>query len=79
MGIADKDYFLDANRNLTDSEEERAFVLIRAGQEIPKEMADKYGIGKVAQEAGAADDEETVKAAKPAANKAVKPAKNKEE
>lgn len=72
MGTADKDYFLDENRELTTDEGEAAYVLIRAGQEIPKEMADKYGIGKVAQPA-----EAKAKAEAPATNKAEKPRKNK--
>ena len=83
MGKADKDHFLDASRELTDDPEKAAFLLIREGQEIPKEMADKYGIGKVAQEgeqAAAEDSSEstvTEKAAKPSANKSKKPTENK--
>lgn len=77
MGTADKDYFLDENRELTTDEEKAAFLLIRKGQDVPKEMADKYGIGKVAQpdeEAGG----ETVK--KPArTSKKAEPAENKAE
>lgn len=68
MGIADKDYFLDENLKLTTDEDKAAFVLIRKGQEIPKEMADKYGIGKPKAEAKAAPAS-TNKAAKPAENK----------
>ncbi len=88
MGKADKDYFLDEHRQLTDDEAKAAFVLIRKGQEVPKEMADKYGIGKVAQpEEVAAEDTVTEgdskektseKAAKPSANKSAAPAENKE-
>ena len=77
MGTADKDYYLDENRQLTDDAEKGAFLLIRQGQEIPKEMADEYGIGKVAQtveEDGAPVEE---KAAKPSANKSAAPTKNK--
>lgn len=72
MGIADKDYFLDENKQLTDKEDKAAFVLIRKGQEIPKDMADKYGIGKP-RNLGAGG----AKAANPSANKAAKPAENK--
>jgi hypothetical protein len=65
MGVADKDYFLDDAGNVTADEEKAAFVLIRAGQDIPKEMADKYGIGKVAQtEEATADETVEEKAAK---------------
>lgn len=46
MGTADKDYFLDEYRQLTTDEAKAAFVLLRKGQNIPKEMADKYGIRK---------------------------------
>lgn len=46
MGTADKDYFLDEDRKVTTDTEKAAIVLIRKGQNIPKEMADKYGIGK---------------------------------
>lgn len=83
MGKADKDHFLDAEGNVTTDENEAAFLLIREGQDIPKEMADKYGIGKVAQEgeqAAAEDSSEstvTEKAAKPSANKSKKPTENK--
>lgn len=80
MGTADKDYFLDANREVTTDEEQAAFVLIRAGQNIPKEMADQYGIGKVAQTEEAAETpvtEKSEKSAKPSADKSAKPTENK--
>lgn len=76
MGIADKDYFLDAEGQLTDSEEKAATLLLRAGQDVPVEMADKYGIGKVAQ-ADEAADPVSAKAATPSANKKASPSKNK--
>lgn len=76
MGIADKDYFLDEHRQLTTDEAKAAFVLIRKGQEIPKEMADKYGIGKT-KEKQDAPPAESVKAAKPSADKSVKPTEDK--
>lgn len=75
MGIADKDYFLDENRELTDDEGKAATLLIRKGQEVPKEMADKYGIGKVAPEGEAGKE----KAAKASDNKKATPSKNKAE
>lgn len=74
------------NGEVTTDETEAATLLIRKGQDVPKEMADKYGIGKVAQEAGpeaAASEKKTdsktvsEKAAAPAKNKAKAPAKNK--
>lgn len=68
MGTADKDYFLDENREVTTDEEKAAFVLIRKGQDIPKEMADKYGIGK---------EKTAEKGGKPASNKAKKPSADK--
>src|SRR3954469_23223768 len=86
MGPADKDYFLDANGNVTEDQEQAATLLIRQGQDVPKEMADKYGIGKVAQTEGAAPanaegadepDAAVEKADKPASNKAAKPKSNK--
>jgi hypothetical protein len=46
MGVANKTYYLDQNRELTEDQSKAAFVLINEGQEIPKEMADQYGIGK---------------------------------
>jgi hypothetical protein len=76
MGIADKDYFLDENRELTTDEEKAAFVLIRKGQDIPKEMADKYGIGKVTP-TDEVEAEKPVKASKASANKSAKPAEDK--
>lgn len=72
--IADKNYFLDAEGNLTTDEEAAATRLINQGQEVPKHMADKYGIGKVAQEAAEAEVEEKPA---PAENKAKQPTKNK--
>jgi hypothetical protein len=76
VGTADKDYFLDAEGNVTTDEEAAHQLLIREGQDVPKEMADKYGIGKVAQ-----TEEETAepvkKAAKSSENKAEKAAENK--
>lgn len=75
MGIADKDYFLDEHLKLTASEKKAAFVLIRKGQEIPKEMADKYGIGKTKEKQDA--PAESVKAVKPSADKSVKPTEDK--
>lgn len=93
MGTADKTYYLDAGGNLTEDSQKGATILINEGQEIPKEMADKYGIGKVAQPEGEARVTDTARATKPetvtdavagdakasqpAANKAKKAAKNK--
>lgn len=92
MGIADKTYYLDAEGNLTEDPVKAATILINEGQEIPKEMAEKYSIGKVAQPDGEARQTDTAKAktettadavagdpkaSKPAANKATKPAKDK--
>lgn len=74
MATADKTYYLDENQELTDDQEKAAFVLINEGQEIPRDMADKYGIGKVAQDAEDEADK-SVKAAKAPANKAKKSAK----
>lgn len=77
VGTADQDYFLDANRELTTDEEKAAFLLIREGQNVPKEMADKYGIGKVAQPDEKAESKPVKKAAKSSENKAEKPAEDK--
>ena len=78
---ADQDYFLDDKRELTTDEGKAALLLIRKGQEVPQEMADKYGIGKVAQKdeatADTVTDDESEKAAEPSANKAKSPGKNK--
>lgn len=74
--IADKDYFLDTEGNVTTDTEEAHQLLIREGQEIPKEMADKYGIGKVAQPEDAAE-KPVQKAAKSTENKAEKSTENK--
>jgi hypothetical protein len=77
MKTADKDYFLDADRNLVDDADSAAFVLIREGQEIPPDMAEQYGLGKVAQPEETAETETVEKSAKPSANKSAKPAQNK--
>ena len=78
MGHADKDYFLDERRELTTDTEKAAYVLIRKGQNVPKEMADKYGIGKVAQtEEAVVEVPVEEKATKPASNKSAKPTENK--
>jgi len=76
VGTADKDYFLDVEGNVVTDEETAHQLLIRKGQEIPKEMADRYGIGKVAQPEAKAD-EKTVKKAKATENKAEKPTEDK--
>lgn len=70
-GVADQDYFLDGNGELTTDENESAFLLIRKGQDVPNDVAEKYGIGKVAQ------DEPEVKADAPSKNKKATPSKNK--
>lgn len=76
VGTADQDYFLDVEGNVTTDEETAHQLLIRAGQDIPKEMADRYGVGKVAQPEAAA--EKTVKkSAKATENKAEKAAEDK--
>lgn len=78
MGTADKDYFLDAEGNVTTDEATAHTLLIRKGQDIPKDMADKYDLGKKA--AKVADTEEVdggEKASSPSANKKASPSKNK--
>lgn len=83
MAIADKTYWLDANKQLVEEEPESGFVLINEGQEIPAEMAEKYGLGKVTPKsdeakAEASDESEApVKSAKPTANKKASPSANK--
>lgn len=85
---ANQDYFLDADGNVTANAEEAATLLIRKGQAIPQDMAEKYGdafSGKVARQADTAKetatDEES--AAEPKAetkkpaNKKATPSKNK--
>jgi hypothetical protein len=77
-GTADKDYFLDINGKVTADEEKAHSLLIRKGQDIPKEMADKYGIGSAkSAKAASAPAEDGEKANKPASNKSAAPAKNK--
>jgi hypothetical protein len=44
MGIADRTYYLDKDRQLTADPDKAAFVLVNKGQQIPKEMAAEYGI-----------------------------------
>jgi hypothetical protein len=46
---ADKDYFLDDKEKLAKSETDAAFLLVRKGQEIPADVAKKYGIGEKAE------------------------------
>lgn len=76
-GTADQDYFLDDNRELTTDESKAAILLIRKGQDVPKDVADKYGIGKVAQSDETAADTVEEKAEKPSTNKSKKPTQNK--
>ncbi len=78
VGTADKDHFLTAEGEVTTDESEAHQLLIRKGQEIPKEMADKYGIGKTEKAEKAAEPSAPKKGAKPAANKSAEPASNKE-
>lgn len=83
--VAEKDYFLDKEGNLAQSEEDAAFLLVREGQEMTAEQVEKIGSapdsGKVAQEGDAAEaddvEAESAKAAKPASNKSAAPTKNK--
>lgn len=86
MGTADKTYYLDENGKVTTDEEKAATVLINKGQDIPKEMVERYGIGKSKAKAEDADTEDTAdtetsaptkKASTSKANKAAKPASNK--
>lgn len=75
MGTADKDYFLDVEGNVTTDEAEAHQLLIRAGQDISKEMTDKYGIGNKTK--SAEKDSGGEKASSPASNKAAKAKDNK--
>lgn len=75
MVQADQDYFQDDEGNVTTDANAAAFLLVRKGQDIPIEMADKYGIGKVAQEVQ--DEAPVEKAATPSSNKAKTSASNK--
>lgn len=76
IGTADRHYWLDRNGKVTTDELKGEVWLVREGSPITKEMADVYGIGKVAQPEPEAV--ETVKkAAKPSENKAEKPKENK--
>lgn len=80
--VADKDYFLDEEGNVTDNEEKAATLLVRAGQEMSKEVADKVGAmpDKVAQDEADKVPGESIaeeKAAKPSSNKSAAPTKNK--
>lgn len=85
MGTADKTYYLDKDGKVTTDPQKAATVLINEGQEIPKEMADRYGIGKAAPKAAAEPKNEPdasnattdKKASQPTANKAKQPTKNK--
>lgn len=74
---ADKTYYLDSTGELTTEEPSSGFVLINEGQEIPKEMADRYGVGKVATVEEEVAEEKTVKSAKPTKNKSMSPKANK--
>jgi hypothetical protein len=73
QGTADKDYFLTLEGKVTTDEEKAHSLLIRKGQDIPKDIADKYGIGKKAS----ADAERPAKAEAPSKDKSAQPAKNK--
>ena len=42
--IADKDYFLDENAQLAKDESSAAFLLVRKGQEITADVAQKYNL-----------------------------------
>jgi len=70
VGTADKDYFLDAEGNVTTDEEKAATLLIREGQDMSVEVAEK--IGKVAQ-----PEDAEAKATSPSLNKSDAPTKNK--
>lgn len=44
VAVADQDYFLDTDRNVTTDKHQSAMLLIRKGQNISREMAETYGI-----------------------------------
>lgn len=67
---AEQDYYTDENGEITDDPARQRFLLIRAGQEMTTDVAEK--VGKVAQGADAEDGE---KSAEAPANKARKSAK----
>lgn len=71
--IADRHYWLDKDGNVTTDEAKSHLWLVREGSPISKEIADKYGIGKVAQEG----EPVKAKSAKPSENKVKKPSENK--
>lgn len=75
MGTADQDYFLDDEGKLTTDQEKAATLLIRKGQDVPKEMAEKYFSDGDNAEAASADEGE--KASSPKSNKAASPKGNK--
>lgn len=70
MGIADKDYFLDADGKLTTDEQTAATLLIRKGQDVPSDIATQYKIGKTEAKSEA-------KSETPTANKKAAPTTNK--
>lgn len=75
-GEADQTYYLDKDGNLTDNEGEYHSVLVHKGAMIPKSVADKYGIGKVAQSDESESDSGT-KAESPKSNKRAEAPENK--
>ncbi len=73
--LAEQHHWLDEDGNVTTDETKGSIWLVREGSPITKEMADKYGIGKVTpQDEG---ETATVKADKPKSNKSESPTSNK--
>lgn len=78
----DKDYFLDADGNLTNDEAKGQRLVAQKGWVISKEKAKQYGIADEPKgEAGDLDttdgEAKEVKKTKPSANKAKSPKENK--
>lgn len=73
--IADKDYFLDSDGNVTTDSTKAANWLVKKDGAISVETQEKYNIPTASKEEGSSDVEEKSEA--PKQNKAAKPAKNK--
>ena len=71
---ADKDYYTDENGEVTDDPAKQRFLLVRAGQDMTTDVAEKIG-GLNNEEGSSAEGEE--KASAPKANKKAQPSKNK--
>ncbi len=75
--IADQDYYLDAEGNVTTDSAEAHIQIASKGSPIAKDVREKYSIPTAPEEEKVAQKDEEAEKPKPSANKKATPSKNK--